>query len=239
MKKSVLERYISKYNLAGSVESVTLTADTKGVSTRFISDDRNVIGEVNTTLLTIDDGNYAIYETQQLKSLLNVLDEDVTLKVNKSGAKNISITLSDDKVKTNFVLASEDNIPKVPLLKKLPTFNIVTTIDKMFVERFVRAKNALPDVETFTVTSDGKSVDIVIGHSKMNTNRVSIGVTATTVDKIDPINFHARYLKDILVANKEAESGTLEVSSDGMARVTFIIPDFKVTYYLPEIKIED
>lgn len=239
MKKSVLERFISKYNLSGAADAVVLTAKSGTVSTRFISDDRNVIGEVDTTLLDLEDGVYAVYETQQFKSLLNVMDEDITVTVNKSTQRNISLTLSDKLVKSNFVLAAEDNIPKVPVLKKLPTFEISATLDKTFIDRFIKSKSALPDIDTFTVTCDGKVTNIVIGHSKMNTNRVAIQASTTTQSKIDPINFHARYLKDILTANRDADSGVLEVSSAGMARVTFTIPDFTVVYYLPEMKIED
>lgn len=241
MKKSVFERFISKYNLAGAADAVLLTCDTSGISTKFISDDRNALGNISTTELVLDVGSYAIYDTAQLKLLLGVLDEDITVKVNKNkdNSKNVSISFNDKNVKTNFVLADEQNIPKVPDLKKLPTFHIIAPIDKVFADRFVKATGALKDVDTFTVTSDGKSTDITIGYSNRNTNRVSIGVPATKMEKIEPINFHAKYLREMLVANKESTSGQIEISSDGMARITFTIDNFTVTYYLPEIKSED
>jgi hypothetical protein len=241
MKKSILDRFISKYNLSGVANAVILKSDGKSLSTTFISDDKSVVGEVSTTELQMDTGAYAVYDTPQLRSMLAVLDEDITVKVNTLNGKNTSLSFSDNSgIKTNFVLASEDNIPKAPAAKKaMPNFEVVANFDKLFVERFVKAKGALPDVETFTVLCDGKSAQIVLGHSKMNTNRVTLPLTASTMDKIDPINFHARYLKDILVANKEAEKGKIEVSSQGIARVTFEIANFTVTYYLPVIQIED
>jgi hypothetical protein len=241
MKKSILERFISKYNLGGVANAVILKSDGKSLSTTFISDDKSVVGEVSTTQLQMDPGSYAVYDTPQLRSMLGVLDEDITVKVVTVNGKNTSLSFSDNSgVKTNFVLASEDNIPRAPVAKKaMPNFEVVSTLDKVFVERFIKAKNALPDVETFTVLCDGKSAQIVIGHSKMNTNRVTLPLPASTTDKIEPINFHARYLKDILVANKEADKGKIEVSSQGIARVTFEIADFSVTYYLPVIQLED
>jgi hypothetical protein len=241
MKKSILDRFISKYNLSGVANAVILKSDGKSLATTFISDDKSVVGEVSTSELHMDQGAYAVYDTPQLRAMLAVLDEDITVKVNNTNGKNTSLSFSDASgVKTNFVLASEDNIPKAPASKKaMPNFEVVSMIDKVFIERFIKAKGALPDVETFTVLCDGKSAQIVLGHSKMNTNRVTLPLPASTADKIDPINFHARYLKDILVANKEAERGKIEVSSQGIARVTFEITDFAVTYYLPVIQLED
>ena len=39
------------------------------------------------------------------------------------------------------------------------------------------------------------------------------------------------YLK-MLVANKECESATLEVSSQGLARINFKVDEYDATYYL-------
>lgn len=238
MKKNTLDRFISKYNLSGAADAVTWKADKSGVSTRFISDDKHVIGEVKTTGFSFDDGSYSIYDTAALRGLLSVLDEDVEVKPNKTGNVVTSLTIKDDNTKVSFVLSDPQNIPKVPDIKSLPKFENVINLDAKFIERFVKAKGALADVETFTVISDGKKVDVVIGYDNNNTNRVTIGATAEKSEKIDPIDFHARYLKDILVANKEAKSGKLEVSSEGLARITFVIDEFDVTYYLPQIQRE-
>jgi len=35
-----------------------------------------------------------------------------------------------------------------------------------------------------------------------------------------------------LSANKECESATLEISSQGLSRITFKVDDYSVTYYL-------
>ena len=36
----------------------------------------------------------------------------------------------------------------------------------------------------------------------------------------------------MLIANKECESATLEVSSEGLSKITFKIDDYTVTYWL-------
>lgn len=238
MKKNTLERFISKYNLSGAADGVTWQADTTGLSTKFISDDKHVIGDIKSTAITFDSGEYSIYDTAALRGLLSVLDDEIEVTPTKTGSKVTSLNIKDTSTKVAFVLSDPQNIPTVPAIKALPPFENVIVLDAKFVERFVKAKGALSDVETFTVVSDGKKVDVVIGYDNNNTNRVTISTTTEQCKKIDPIDFHARYMKEILVANKDAKSGKLEVSSQGLSRITFVIDDFEVTYYLPQVQRE-
>ena len=46
MNKTRITRFIQKYNLAGLVESVTWKAGDDKLVTRFISDDKTVLGEI-------------------------------------------------------------------------------------------------------------------------------------------------------------------------------------------------
>lgn len=51
---------------------------------------------------------------------------------------------------------------------------------------------------------------------------------------VKPISFSAKYLKEILTANKEATSAVLKVSTQGLAHIQFKIDDFTASYYLVE-----
>ena len=66
----------------------------------------------------------------------------------------------------------------------------------------------------------------------MNTNRVTIPVTTSTFENIDNISFNANLFKEVLIANKDCESATLQVSSEGLAKISFKIDDFTSTYWL-------
>ena len=50
------------------------------------------------------------------------------------------------------------------------------------------------------------------------------------------ICFSSTLFKEILQANKDATSGKLEVSSAGLARVTFSGKDYSSTYYLVQLQ---
>jgi hypothetical protein len=242
MEKSKLEKFISKYNLGGSCESVVLKVEGTSLSTRAISDDKNVLCEVTGPSLGLAAGEYAVYETQKLKSLLGVVSENLSATVKKSGEKVIGLQFADSSTEATFVLADTSVIPAVPELKKLPSFDLTITMDEQFIATFVKAKGALPDVETFTVISYGKdrNAQVILGHSSLNTNRVNI--TATLVHEpveIKAVSFSAKYLREILVANKDAKTGELFVSSKGLAKTTFTADNITSTYYLVQIDTKE
>lgn len=133
------------------------------------------------------------------------------------------------------MLADLSVIPNVPDLKQLPPFNVEIKLDANFISKFIRAKGALADENNFTfMCKDGKG-QIVLGHSNINTNRISIDVDCTCDGDVNPISFSATYLKEILVANKEANDATLKISSQGLSHIHFEIDKYESNYYLVEI----
>jgi len=241
MEKSKLEKFIGKYNLGGSCESVVFKVEGNSLSTRAISDDKNVLCEVTGPSLGLAAGEYAVYETQKLKSLLGVVSENLSATVKKSGEKVIGLQFADSSTEATFVLADTSVIPAVPELKKLPSFDLTITMDEQFIATFVKAKGALPDVETFTVISSGDdtTAQIVLGHSSLNTNRVKINVTTKESATVKATSFSAKYLREILVANKDAKTGELQISSKGIAKTTFVADNITSTYYLVQIDTKE
>lgn len=241
MNKQLLERFISKYNLGGAAEAVVLTSNNGSLSTKFIGDDKNVLGIVHCDSIDLEDGEYGIFNTAQLRSLLSVLDDDIKIKIVKTKGVPTGVLLSDSSTKVTYVLADKANIPGAPDLKTPPPFEVEIKLDQKFINTFIKAKGALADVELFTLLTDGRSAHIVIGYNEsINTNRVSVDVETTKNEAIDPISFSAGYFKEILMANKEMEPGVLKVSSKGLAHVHFdsnsSSPKFEVNYYLVRIE---
>jgi len=70
----------------------------------------------------------------------------------------------------------------------------------------------------------------------MNSNRISLNVDCTCDGDVEPISFSAKYLKEILNANRAAKSSSMKVSSQGLASVSFEHDGFKSNYFLVEIK---
>jgi hypothetical protein len=226
MDKNRLSRFISKYNLAGLVESVQWNSENKTLSTRFISDDKTVLGLVTLNEFEFEDSSIGVYNTNTLKSLLNVLGNDVNLTLKKIDEKPISLSLTSDSTAVQYQLADLAVIPNVPELKQLPEFNIVIDMDSNFIEKFIKAKSALSDIDNFTVLTEKGKLKIVIGYSNINTNRVELVVNDNYDGEVKPISFSAKYFKEILSANKEANKATLAVSKDGLSHVEFAVDGF-------------
>ena len=188
---------------------------------------------------SFQDVELGVYDTEQLSRLLDVLDDDVTLNLTQSGDKAIALQISDQYSKNNFMLSDKSVINQPPPLKGIPEFQLKIKVDTNFITRFIGGKSALPDTDTFTVITDDDGVKLVIGYSSINTNRVTIPVETETYEDIENVSFNANLFKDVLVANKECESATLEVSEKGLSKINFKVDQYDVTYYLVAVQDVD
>jgi hypothetical protein len=231
MKKSSFEGFITRYNLGGEVESVKIDSTDVGLSVKFISDDKTLLGNVSSDNKDFPTGEYGVYTTSQLKGLLSVLDSDISVKEGDA-----ALVFSDKGTSVNYMLADLSVIPVVPDLKQLPDFTSTIKMDNDFVNKFVKSKGALSDSDTFTFSCKSNKGEVILGYSKINSNRISINVECECDGDVEPISFSAKYLKEILNANKGAKSSSLKISPNGLAHVSFENDGFKSNYYLVEIK---
>ena len=232
MNKHSLSRFIDKYYLGGNCSSVVINSKGDNLSTRFITGDKNLLGELTMTGWKFDDADLGVYNTEQLVKLLSVLSENISMNLTKAGDKAVSLKISDTKSDVNYMLSDLSVISSPPNLKSIPDFEVKIKVDKSFMSKFVAGKGALTDTDNFTVITDDEGVKVVIGYAEINTNRVTLPVETESYDKIENVSFNANLFRDVLVANKECESATLEVSSQGLARINFKIDEYDATYYL-------
>ena len=236
MNKYVLTRFISKYNLNGNVSSVVINSKDDTLSTRFITGDKSLLGELKLDNWTFEDANLGVYDTEQLSKLLDVLSDDIEIKLKSFDTKAVALEVSDDYVKINYMLSDLSVINQPPELKQLPEFQVKIKVDTKFITKFIAGKGALPETDTFTVITDDDNVKIVIGYSAINTNRVTLPVETETFEDINKVSFNANLFKEVLSANKECESATLEVSQEGLSRINFKVDEYNVTYYLVAVQ---
>ena len=235
MDKSKLVKFINKYYLGGNVNSVAINSDGNGLSTRFVSGDKSLLGEVKLKNYSITEADFGVYQTDALLKMLSVLDNDVSVDLVKAEEKAISLDAKDSGAKVRYMLSDLSVINTPPQLKQIPEFELLLNVDKTFINKFISGKGALPDTESFTVIS-GDKTEVVIGYSSIATNRVAVPVENQTDNTIDNISFNANLFKDVLEANKECEAAVLEVSSEGLARITFNVGDYESTYYLVAVQ---
>ena len=235
MDKSKLVKFINKYYLSGNVNSVAINSDGNGLSTRFVSGDKSLLGEVKLNNYSITQADFGVYQTDAILKMLSVLDNDVSVDLVKAEEKAISLDAKDSGAKVRYMLSDLSVINTPPQLKQIPEFELLLNVDKTFISKFISGKGALPDVESFTIVS-GDKPEVIIGYSSIATNRVAVPVENQTDNTIDNISFNANLFKDVLEANKECEAAVLEVSSEGLARITFNVGDYESTYYLVAVQ---
>lgn len=236
MNKSELLKFIDLYNLNGTVEAVKLVASDKGLKTSIASECKTLAGTISFSTLQIEDGEYGIHDTAQFKKMLGVLaDENINVTVFKSDSRAISLCVSDTSIESVCMLADLSVIPSAPKVKEIKNFDVEIPIDGEFVEKFVRAKNALADVDTFTIMPNkkGDKLELVIGHSSINTNRIKLDIKPIDgKDKLkDPISFNANYFKEILSKNNGVNS-VYKIAAAGISTIHFKTDNYDATYYL-------
>ena len=232
MQKSKLDKFIQKYNLGGNVNSVKWKSNGDSLSTSFVTPDKSLLGNVKVDNFQFEDAELGIYQTDQLKSLISVLGDDVSLNLSKFGDKAVSLNVKNGSVSIDYVLSDLSVIADAPTLKRLPEFGTRIKLDTKFINTFIKGKSALSDVDMFSIINGKNGIEVVIGYSSTNTNRVNIPVETETNELTDVITFNANLFKEVLVANKDCTSAVLEVSNEGLARVNFKVDDYDSTYYI-------
>jgi len=231
MNKDKLNKFIQKYNLGGNISSVKWSFKNGKLKTNFVTDDKTLLGNVILDNIDFENCNLGIYSTGQLQKMLGVLDDDVKMSLTKFGDKAVSLNVKDNQTSFDYQLADLIAIQDPPSLKKLPDFESKFKIDGNFINIFIKSKNALTDIDSFTIVN-GKDPKCIIGYDKNNTNRITMPLSVIDNNLSENVVFNANLFKEVLSANKECTSAIFEISSEGLGRITFNIDDYKCTYYL-------
>ena len=232
MNKITLDIFIQKYNLGGNVNSVKWESDGNTLSTRFISPDKSLLGELTLAKQSLPGFEVGVYDTPLLSRMLGTLSDNVDFTLTQVDNTPVAFHFTDSIISADYVLAAIGVIPDVPELKNVPEFNTLVNIDAQFISSFIRGKSALPDIETFAVNPIDGGLEFVIGYSDINSNRISIKVQSGAVSLTESIVFNANLFKEVLNANKECSQATLQISDKGLAHIEFNVDDFNVKYWL-------
>ena len=145
MKKSELLNFVSRYDLAGATTSVKWIAKDGKLETNFITDDQNVIGNVKGDSLDLGDHELGVYATPSLVKMLSAVGDDLDVNVNAVDKTAVSMKIKDKDVNMTFMLADLSVIRQVPDLKNTPDWNVSIELTNDFINKFIKAKNALPE----------------------------------------------------------------------------------------------
>jgi ribosome maturation factor RimP len=235
MDKSKFIGFLNRYSLGGNTDSAKLVISDKTLNTKFISTDQNVIGDVTLNSFDLPDAELGIYQTAQLQKLLSAVDEQMDVNLNVVDSKTYSVNFKDKSTSVTYMLADLAVIRQVPNLKSLPPFEVKIELNKDFTSNFKKSVGAL-DSENFGVECNLDETKVIINYSSVNTNRIVFNANTIEASEMPVTCFSAKLLKEIINANSDA-TGTLEVSSKGLARVIFTSAEYSATYYLVKLTV--
>ena len=115
-----------------------------------------------------------------------------------------------------------------------PEYSVTFDIDDEFVNKFIKAKNALPDAKNFAVQVQNGKIKFIINYTTINSDNVTFEMDGGN-EAMEPICFSADKLKEVLTANR-GDKGTMHISSDGLARIDFTGTDFDSNYWLVQLQ---
>jgi hypothetical protein len=234
MEKNKLQSFINRYYLAGNCEAVILKENQEGVGCELIDMDQTVVGKLQWKTTPFMQGELGINHTGSLIKMLSAVGDNINIDVQSSSGKNYAMKISEGSTKATFMLADTTVIPAVPSINAEPPYEVTIDIDDEFVNKFIKAKNALPDAKNFAVQVQNGVIKFIINYSTVNTDNISFEIAGTSAD-MSPICFSADKLKEVLVANK-GDKGVMHVSSQGLSRIDFAGTDFDSNYWLVQLQ---
>jgi hypothetical protein len=237
MKKLYLLDVIEKYHLGGFVEKVKIEIKDKTLSTQFISANKNLIGTMVAPNIELEDCEFGVYDTHQLRKLVNITDQLITLSVQKQGKVSTKLTIADIEYNLEYALADPRLTPAIPTFDE-PEYEMEAIVDKEFIEKFIKAKKAL-DTEVFIIkpSYDALGNDVLLftlGGTDGYTNKISFYIpTIKTKVLGNQTKFPLAEFNEMLLANKTMISGKLFVSEQGVLKIEFTNEDnVEISYVL-------
>ena len=221
ISKKIISDIVSKYSLGGNVEKVKWIITDEKLIIHFINDSKNLVGYVDyREEIGLKPGDYGIFNTSQLIKCLNILDGDILIDATSS-----KLNLADTNYDIKFNLVDPAVIPNVPdVSNNSDEWNASFDANDEFITRFVKSKDALSDLETFTIeTREGFTGEELVFTVGTNiTNTIEFKVENATINKsFGPVPFDSNLMKEILKANRDYHSGEIRINKKGLLDAHF------------------
>ena len=232
ISKKVISDIVSKYSLGNNIEKVKWVITDEKFIIHFINDSKNLVGYVDYRKeIGLKPGDYGIFNTSQLIKCLNILDGDILVDATTS-----KLNMADTNYDIKFNLADPAVIPNVPdVSNNSDEWSVTFDVNDEFITRFVKSKDALSELETFTIeTREGFTGEELVFTVGTNiTNTIEFTVESTINESFGAIPFNSNLMKEILKANKDYHTGEIRINKKGLLDAHFNRGDDLYTgYYL-------
>ena len=234
ISKLELQAIIEKYHLKGLIENVKWEIDSnKKLTINFMAPTREMIGSLIYDEFPLPESKIGINNTTQLDKLLSITSGDLILDYAKEGKIISKLLIADQQFNLNYSLADLLTVPKPGSYNGPEEYDVETTIDNEITTALVKAKNALPNSENVVIKPSLNGLEFTFGGDVEYANKVSYSIqNIDLTDKKFELIYNSNLLKEILVANKNADSSMLYVNSSGLMKIEFNYKNLQSKYYL-------
>ena len=242
ISKKVISDIVSKYSLGNNIEKVKWVVKEDKLLINFINDSKNLVGRIEYQKeIGLKKGDYGIFNTSQLIKCLNILDGDILIDTQTSNGLASKLNLADTNYDIKFNLADPVVIPNVPEVSSCgkndsDKFSVSFDINDEFITRFVKSKDALSELDTFTIETregfNGEELVFTVGTNITNTIEFTVE-NPNIIESFGPVPFDSNLFKEILKANKDYHRGEVYINKKGLLQADFYDGDNLFTnYYL-------
>jgi len=234
ISKLELQAIIEKYHLKGLIENVKWEIDSnKKLTVNFMAPTREMIGSLTHSGFPLPESEIGISNTTQLDKLLSITSGDLILDYAKEGKVISKLLIADQQFNLNYSLADLLTVPKPGSYNGPEEYDIETAIDNEITTALVKAKNALPNSENVVIKPSLNGLEFTFGGDVEYANKVSYSIqNIDLTGKTFILTYNSDLLKEILVANKNADSSKLYVNSSGLMKIEFNYKNLQSKYYL-------
>jgi len=234
ISKLELQAIIEKYHLKGLIENVKWEIDSnKKLTVNFMAPTREMIGSLTHSGFPLPESEIGISNTTQLDKLLSITSGDLILDYAKEGKAISKLLIADQQFNLNYSLADLLTVPKPGSYNGPEEYDIETAIDNEITTALVKAKNALPNSENVVIKPSLNGLEFTFGGDVEYANKVSYSIqNIDLTGKTFILTYNSDLLKEILVANKNADSSKLYVNSSGLMKIEFNYKNLQSKYYL-------
>ena len=238
INKSKLQSIISKYYLNGLVQSVRWLTESGKLSISFVSENKDICGDLICDSSPVEDSEIAIFDTAQLNKLISVTNGELLLTLEKQHKIFSKMHIQDMSFNVAYSLADTLLVPKRGVIEFPNNYDVVIDLNSEIVNSFIKAKSALTDINDVLISTEedpdkGKVVEFAFGDLNNFSNKIKYIIDENVEIKNElKLPFNSDSFKNILSANKDLESGKLSLTEDGFMKLEFQSEDIKTLYYL-------
>jgi hypothetical protein len=233
MNKKYFKNFIDKYYLGGLCESVKVISKDNKIATNFQTQEKDLIGFVTANDIPIESGVFGVFNTGLLLKGIGLFNDELEVNLNEEHGKFTKMVLKDSNYEMSLLLADLDIIPETKKIAELPPISCTINIDNIFIDKFLKSKTVLSDSEVMALVQKDNSIDIILNYAEFNTDNVKFNMPATfSIDLDNPIKLNSNKVKEILAANRDCLSGTIDIIKEGLVVFKFNCGNIITKYLL-------